>query len=133
MQERVLEKRFWNVGRSMFKVYPWSPKDDFDKVFARAPPNWVEIKNLNVEFWPFIPQILKLLGFVLQVEQSRVTLPHLNAKVLLALALEVNFPDNISLDLEGERFCWEISLLGNLNACFNCRLNDHTKKDCPAL
>ena len=38
-QERVLQKRFWNAGRSMFKVYLWSPKGDFDKVVARAPPN----------------------------------------------------------------------------------------------
>ena len=85
-------------------VYPWSPKGDFDKVVARAPPNWVEIKNLNVEFWPFIPQILKPLGSILQVEQSRVTLLHPNARVLLALAPEVEFPDNISLDFDGKRF-----------------------------
>ena len=86
-----------------------------------------------MEFWPFIPQILKPLGSVLQVEKSRVTLPHLNARVLLALAPEVNFPDNISVDLEGERICWEIALLGNLNACFHCKLNGHTKKDCLTL
>ena len=65
----------------------------------------MEIKNLNVEFWPFVLQILKPLGSVLQVEQSRVTLPYLNARVLLALASKVEFLNNISLDFDGERFC----------------------------
>ena len=36
---------------------------------------------------------------MLQVEQSRVTLPHINARVLQALAPEVDFPNNILLDL----------------------------------
>ena len=93
----------------------------------------MEIKNLNVEFWSFIPQILKPLGSVLQIEQSRVTILHLNARVLVALAPEVDFPDKISLEFDGESFCWDISLLGNLSACFHCRCNGHTKKDCPAL
>ena len=48
MQERILEKKFWNVGRSMFRAYPWSPKCNIEKMVACAPPNWVEIKNLNV-------------------------------------------------------------------------------------
>lgn len=133
MQERVLEKRFWNVGRSVFRVYPWSPKGEFDKVVAKASSNWVKIKNLNLEFLPFILQILKPLGSVLQVEQSRVTLPHLNGRVLLVLASEDDFPDRISLELEGEKYCWEIALLGNLNAYFHCRHNGHTKKDCSSL
>ena len=50
MQESILEKKFWNVGRSIFRAYPWSPKCNIEKMVARAPPNWVEIKNLNVEF-----------------------------------------------------------------------------------
>lgn len=49
MQGRILEKKFWNVGRSMFRAYPWSPKCNIEKTVARALPNWVEIKNLNVE------------------------------------------------------------------------------------
>ena len=68
----------------------------------------VEIKNLNVEVWSFILQILKPLGFVLQIEQSQVTLPHLNARVLVALAPKVDFPDKISLDFDGESFCWDL-------------------------
>ena len=91
MQERILEKKFWNVGRSLFRAYPWSPKCNIEKTIVRAPPNWAEIKNLNVEFWSFILQILKPLGYVLQIEQSQVTLLHLNASVLVALALEVDF------------------------------------------
>ena len=49
----------------MFRAYPWSPKCNIEKIVARAPQNWVEIKNLNAEFWSFIPQILKPLGSVL--------------------------------------------------------------------
>lgn len=117
----------------MFRAYPWSPKCNIEKMVGHAPPNWVEIKNLNVEFCSFIPQILKPLGFVLQIEQSYVTLPHLNARVLVALAPEVDFLDKISLDFHGESFYWDISLLGNLSACFHCRCNGHTKKDCLTL
>ena len=73
------------------------------------------------------------LGSVLKIEQSCVTLPHLNARVLVALALEVDFPDKISLDFDGESFFWDISLLRNPSACFHCKCNGHTKKDCLAL
>ena len=73
----------------------------------------MEIKNLNAEFWPFIDHILKPIGSVLQIEDSRITLPHLNMHALVALELGVCFLDIISLNLEGEYFSWEISLLGN--------------------
>jgi len=129
MQERILEKKFWNVGRLMFRAYPWSPKCNIEKMVARAPPNWVEIKNLNVEFWSFISQILKPLGFVLQIEQSQVTLPHLNARVLVALAPKVDLIDKIPLEFDGESFYWDISLLANISAYFHCRCNGHTKKE----
>ena len=95
MQEKILEKKFWNVGRLMFRAYPWSPKCNIEKMVVGSPPNWVEIKNLNVEFWSFTLQILKPLGFVLQIEKSRVTLPHLNARVLITLAPKVDFLDEI--------------------------------------
>ena len=70
---------------------------------------------------------------MLQVEQSQVTLSYLNARVLVALAVEVDLLDKISLDFDGESFCWDISLLGNLSACFHCRCNGHMKKYCLAL
>ena len=72
---------------------------------------------------------MKPLGLVLQIEECRVTLPHLNVCFLVALALDVIFLDIISLNLEGESFSWEVSLLGNLRACFHCKLNGHIKKN----
>ena len=40
------------------------------------------------------------------------------------------FLDIISLNLEGESFSREASLLGNLHACFHCKINAHIKKNC---
>jgi hypothetical protein len=133
MQERILKKGFWNVGHSLFRAYAWSPNGNFDKVIERSSPNWVEIKNLQAEFWPFISHIFKPLGDVLQIEESRFTLPHMIARVLVALSPDVVFPDIISLELEGEKFSWEVSLLCNLHACFHCKLNGHLKKKCLAI
>ena len=67
MQERILKKGFWNVGHSLFRAYPWSANGNFDEVIKKQTPNWVEIKNLHAEFWPFISHILKPLGSVLQI------------------------------------------------------------------
>ena len=61
---------------------------------------------------------------------TRYTLLHLNARVLLNLATDIEFPEIISMNLEEERFVWEVSLLGNLGSCFHCLKNGHTKEDC---
>ena len=45
----------------------------------------------------------------------------------------MDFPEKISLEFDGESFCWDIDLLGNLSTCFHCRCNGHTKKDCLTL
>ena len=50
--------------------------------------------------------------------------------VLVALDPDMIFLDIISFNLEGESFSWEVSLLGNLHACFHCKLNGHIKKNC---
>lgn len=107
MQDRVLKKDFWNVGCSLFREFPWSPKGNVEQVIARSSPNWVEIKNLQPEFWPFIPQIQNPLGSVLQVEESRTTLPHLNARLLLHLIPRLCFL-TLSLFILKEK-----ALLGN--------------------
>lgn len=65
MQERVLKKVFQSIGHSLFRAFPWSPKGNYEQVVERFSPNWVELKQLQQEFWPFIPQILKPLGSML--------------------------------------------------------------------
>ena len=82
MQERILKKGFWNVGHSLFRAYPLSVNGNFDEVIKKYMLNWVEIKNLHAKFWPFISHILKPLGSSLQIEESKVTLPHLNVCIL---------------------------------------------------
>lgn len=69
----------------------------------------------------------------MQVEESRVTLLQLKAQVLIDLEPAIDFPNAISLDIEGDPFAWEISLLGNMGAYFHCKLNSHAWKECPAL
>ena len=73
------------------------------------------------------------LGFVLQVEESKHTLPHLNVRVLGPLVPDIDFPEAISMVLEEESFLWEVSLLGNLGSCFHYKKNGHAKKDYPTL
>lgn len=104
MQEGVLKKNFRNVRQSLFRAFPWSPKGNLEQVVTRSTPIWVELKDLPADFWPFIPQILRSLRNVMQIENSRATLPHLNARILIALQPEVNFPDRVSLDIESDRY-----------------------------
>ena len=113
MKQIIFKNSFWNVGHSLLRAYPWSVNGNFDEVVKKSMLKWVEIKNINVEFWPFIDHILKPLGSILQVDNSRITLLHLNMRALVALEPGVFFPYIISLNLEGEYFSWEISLLGN--------------------
>ena len=88
---------------------------------------------MYVEFWPLLHQILKSFGFVLQMEESKITLCHPNARVLIFLNANVIFLHVISLDLENESFSWEIGFLGNLGAFFHYKLNGHSRKDFLAL
>jgi hypothetical protein len=94
---------------------------------ARSSHHWLEIINLQPDFWPFLPHMLKKLGFILQMEESKVTLPHLNARVFIAQFPEMDVPKRLALKLDESVFECEISLLGNQNACFHC------KKNCSSL
>ena len=117
----------------MFRVLPWSPKGKIEDVAQRVSPFWVEILGVQPEFWPFLSHILKPLGSVLQVEDTKITLPHLNARVLLAPNPGIGFPENISVNFEGEPFIWKINKLGDIGACFHYKSNGHSKKECPLL
>ena len=78
-------------------------------------------------------QIVQPFGSVLQVEDVRYTLMHLNARILITLTPDIEFLDYISMDQEEEKFVWEVSLLGNLGSCLHCKKNGHTKKYFPTL
>ena len=93
----------------------------------------MEILGVQPEFWPFLSQILKPLGSVLQVNDTKITLPHLNARVLLAPNPGIAFPENISINFEGEPFIWKINKLGDIGACFHYKSNGHNKKECSFL
>ena len=58
---------------------------------------------------------------------------HLNARVLLALNPVISFPENISINFEGEPLIWKINKLGDIGACFHCKTNGHSKKECLLL
>ena len=92
------------MGKSLFRAFPWFQTVNVEEIFAMASPNWVEIENLNVEFWPFIRQLLKHIGSHLQIGQFKTTLPHLNARVPVTLEPEIVFPNNISLNIYFEAF-----------------------------
>ena len=43
------------------------------------------------------------------------------------------FPENISINFEGEPLIWKINKLGDIGACFHYKSNGHSKKECPLL
>lgn len=105
-----------------------------EKVIARSSPNWLEIKNVCAEFWPFLFKILKPLGNTLQIIESRVTLPHLHYKIIInALAPRFNILGKVSFNFDEEVFCWDVEILSNLNASFHCKRNNHNKRECRLL
>ena len=117
----------------MFRALPQSLKGKIEDVAQRVSPFWVEILGVQPEFWPFLSQILKPLGSILQVEDTKITLPHLNARVLLAPNPGIAFLKNISINFEGEPLIWKINKLGDIGACFHCKSNGHSKKECSLL
>jgi len=65
MQEKVFFNFFWNIGQTMFRALPWSPKGKIKDVAQRFSPFWVEILGVQLELWPFLSQILNPLGSIL--------------------------------------------------------------------
>lgn len=118
-------------GEIMVFVIPMVTQRGLGKFIAMFTPNWLEIKNVPIKFWAFLPQILKPLGNILQIEDSRVTLPHLNARFFIALNSEAQILGKIYLNFEDEVIFWDIDILGNLNVYFHCKRNEHNRKECP--
>ena len=47
--------------------------------------------------------------------------------------LGIAFPENISINFEGEPLIWKINKLGDIGAYFHCKSNGHGKKECLLL
>lgn len=101
--ETSIEQRdFWNMVKSIFRVVPWNPKFSLCKVLIRSVPRWVEIKNVPRQLWAFISHASKSVGEVFQVENTRATLPQMNARILLVVSLENPIPYIICFQIENK-------------------------------
>lgn len=113
----------------MFKAIAWSPEATHNKIMFFSVPRWVSVKNMQPKMWFMLPRLFKFVGTILQIEKSRVTLPHLDARILVSFHSRVKISDAIELEFDGKLYKCEIEALGGLNSCFLCKTNGHQKRD----
>jgi len=67
------------------------------------------------------------------LEETRASLPHLDARVLISLNTGVDIPDKIGINKGVSIIYCNIEIMGGLNACFLCEKEGHQKRDCPKI
>ena len=101
--KRILE--CWAV---LFRSFPWSPRGDMEKFVARSIPNWLKIKMCVSKILVLFASDFETIGKILQIEESRVILPHLNAIVLIVPNPEIDITGKVALEFDEEVFYWDI-------------------------
>ena len=132
-QLAVLKKEFWNVGNTTFRALAWSAEANLEEIIALSAPRWVIIKNIPPFLWKFIPQLVEPLGRFLRMDNSSRLVPHLDARILLALKPGNDIPKEVTICIMDEVISCPVETLGGLNACFLCKKEGHLRRECPII
>lgn len=133
MQSKVLNKLYWNVGKTAFRALSWSPKANPEEILALSSPRWVILKNIPSFLWKFIPQIVEPLGKFIRMDENPHLVPHMDARVLISILPRINLPNSLQLNIIKDVFSCSLEFLGGLNACFLYKHEGHVRKNCPIL
>ena len=79
---------------------------------ALSAPRWVLIKHIPPFLWRFIPQLVEPLGKNLHMDDLVRLVPHLDARVLIALKPGHDLPKELSITIDKEKISCPIKTLG---------------------
>lgn len=132
-QSKILNKQFWSVGNSSFRVVHWDPEACNDEILTLSCPKWITIKNVPTFLWYCVDKIAEPLGKIVKIDSSPSVLPHLDARLLIALKPDMVYPSEIVIRLNNKTYCCSIEYMGGIDAYHFCKVSGHFRSKCPLL
>lgn len=100
---------------------------------ALSCPRKLLLKNVPPLLWRFLPQIIKLVGKFVRMDDSNRLIPHLDTRILVSIKQGIDIPDTLNLTIENEVYPCPLETLGGLNACFLLKKEGHQHKNYPNI